>query len=91
MTRPRFNAILILVGLTCASSIGCVQGRVYDFVRYDSGSDSFVCLQVYLDLRASEKKDLDHGMVQTWVTLDPANTGAIRRGNSLGMLTLRPK
>jgi hypothetical protein len=54
-------SIILMAGAALAAS-GCsgIRCETYSFLRYNPQADSFRCMQLYLNLRTEEAKELDH-------------------------------
>jgi hypothetical protein len=57
MLRSRWCLLMVLC---CLPSAGCVEGNVRDFLVYDKATDTFKGLEVYTNLRAKAKVDMDY-------------------------------
>jgi hypothetical protein len=50
----------ILLVLTCTACPGCVEADVRLFVKYEPTRDSFHLMEIYTNIHATAKSDLDH-------------------------------
>lgn len=70
LQSPRFHRRLVLLWLALPLFIaGCIDGNVRSFVRYDAKEDTIWFLDVYTNLHAATKADLDY-LASLWQRRD---------------------
>jgi hypothetical protein len=54
-----------MFALLCPIFSGCIESEIFTLARYDPKDDSVRCIQVYTNICAAQKADLDH-LVSLW-------------------------